>query len=98
MTVPAGLFPGLTGSVLRANRHNLYALYQDLCGVNIVRLEDRVYAIKADAQSARALGVKLGHPLLKSNASRLPTTLSRSKSARTFTSARFHYCADQPGV
>lgn len=99
MTVPAGLFPGLTGSVLRANRHNLYALYQDLCGVNIIRLEDRVYAIKADAQSARVLGVKHGGPLLKIE--RVAFTYNEVPvEIRThfYDSARFHYCADQPGV
>ena len=85
--------------MLRANRHNLYALYQDLCGVNIVRLEDRVYAIKADAQSARALGVKRGEPLLKIE--RVAFTYNEVPvEIRThyYDSARFHYCADQPGV
>jgi GntR family transcriptional regulator len=99
ITVPAGLFPGLTGRVLRANRHNLYALYQDLCGVNIIRLEDRVYAIKADAHLARVLGGKRGDPLLKID--RIAFTYNAVPvEIRThfYDSTRFHYCADQPAL
>jgi GntR family transcriptional regulator len=99
ITVPAGLFPGLTGRVLRANRHNLYALYQDLCGINVIRLEDRVYAIKADSHSASVLGVKRGDPLLKID--RIAFTYNAVPvEIRThfYDSARFHYCADQPAL
>ncbi len=99
MTVPVGLFAGLTARILRANRHNLYALYQDLCGVNIIRLEDRVYAIKADAHAAGVLGVKRGDPLLKID--RVAFTYnSVPVEIRThyYDSARFHYCADQPAL
>ena len=99
ITVPAGLFPGLTGRILRANRHNLYALYQDLCGVNIIRLEDRVYATKADPHLASVLGVKRGDPLLKIE--RIAFTYNAIPvEIRThfYDSARFHYGADQPAL
>jgi GntR family transcriptional regulator len=99
ITVPAGLFPGLTGPILRANRHNLYALYQDLCGVNIIRLEDCVYATKADPQTAGVLGVKRGVPLLKIE--RIAFTYNAVPvEIRThfYDSTRFHYCADQPAL
>jgi GntR family transcriptional regulator len=99
ITVPAGLFPGLTGRVLRANRHNLYALYQDLCGVNIIRLEDRVYSIKADPRMAGVLRMKSGDPLLKIN--RVAFTYNAVPvEIRThyYDSARYHYCADQPAL
>ncbi len=99
ITVPAGMFRGLTGRILRANRHNLYALYQDLCGVNIIRLEDCVYATKADPHTARVLGVKRGVPLLKIE--RIATTYNAVPvEIRThfYDSTRYHYCADQPAL
>ena len=99
ITVPVGLFSGLTGRILRANRHNLYALYQDLCGVNIIRLEDCVYATKADSSTAGMLGVKRGDPLLKIE--RIAFTYnSVPVEVRThfYDSERFHYCADQPAL
>jgi GntR family transcriptional regulator len=65
VTAPVQLFPGLTESVLRNNSQNLYALYQDLCGVNVTRIEDRIGATKADAHSASVLGVARGDPLLQ---------------------------------
>ena len=99
ITVPAGLFSGLTGRILRANRHNLYALYQDLCGVNIIRLEDRVYATRADPYTAGVLGMKRGDPLLKIE--RIASTYNAVPvEIRThfYDSARFHYCNDQPAL
>ncbi len=99
MTVPSGLFSGLTGRILRANRHNLYSLYQDLCGVNIIRLEDCVYATKADPYTAGVLGVKRGNPLLKIE--RIAFTYNAVPvEIRThyYDSARFHYRADQPAL
>ncbi len=99
ITVPCGLFPGLTGRVLRANRQNLYALYQDVCGVNVTRLEDRVRAIKADVYAAKVLSVKRGDPLLKID--RIAFTyhaIPVELRTHVYDSSRFHYFADQPGV
>jgi GntR family transcriptional regulator len=97
ITVPVRLFPGLTARVLRANRQNLYALYQDLCGINVIRMEDRVHAIKADTHTASVLGVKRGDPMLKIE--RLAFTYNAvpvELRTRIYDSTRFHYCADQP--
>ena len=99
ITVPAGLFPGLTGRILRANRHNLYALYQDVCGVNVIRLEDRVHAIKADAHAASVLGLKRGDPLLKVD--RIAFTFNAvpvELRTHLYDSTRYHYRAEQPGI
>ena len=99
ITVPAGLFPGLTARVLRANRHSLYALYQDLCGVNVIRLEDRVYAIKADAHSASVLGLKRGDPMVRID--RIAFTYNATPvelRTHVYDGTRFHYRADQPGI
>ena len=99
ITVPVALFPTLTGRVLRASRHNLYALYQDVCGVNVIKLEDRVYAIKADAHFAQILGLKRGDPLLKidriaSTYNGVPVELR----SHVYNSTRFHYRTEQPGI
>lgn len=99
ITVPVALFPGLTARVLRASRHNLYALYQDVCGVNVIRLEDRVYAVKANAHFARILGQKRGDPLLKID--RIAFTYNAvpvELRSHVYDSARFHYRAEQPGI
>jgi GntR family transcriptional regulator len=99
ITVPVGLFPGLTGRILRANRHNLYALYQDVCGVNVVRLEDRVYAVKADAHSASVLGMKRGDPLLKIERTAFTyNAVPVELRTHVYDSRRYHYCADEPAV
>jgi GntR family transcriptional regulator len=99
ITVPVGMFPGLTGRALRANRHNLYALYQDLCGVNVIRLEDRVHSVKADAHTASVLGVKRGDPMLKVD--RIAFTYNATPvelRTHVYDSSRFYYRADQPGI
>ena len=51
-------------------------------------LRTRVYAIKADAQSATRAGVKTGVPLLKIERVRVYLQRYRSRSAPTFTTAR----------
>jgi GntR family transcriptional regulator len=99
ITVPAGLFTGLTGRILRANRHNLYSLYQEVCGVNVVRLEDRVHAVKTDVHAARLLGLKRGDPLLKIERTAF-TYNSVPVELRThvYDSARYHYCSAEPAL
>ena len=99
ITVPVGLFPTLNARILRENRNNLYALYQDLCGISVVRLEDRVHAVRADAHCARLLRLNRGDPLLKID--RIAFTYnSVPVEVRThvYDSSRFHYRSDQPGV
>jgi GntR family transcriptional regulator len=99
VTVPAQLFPGLTMAVLGDNAQNLYALYQDLCGVNVTRLEDRVGAIKADAHSANVLGVNRGDPLLQIERisftyNDVPVEFRR----RLYDGSRFYYHAEHSGI
>ncbi len=98
-TVPAHLFPGLTVRALRDNNLNTYALYQDLCGLNVIRMEDRVRATRADARATRVLGMKRGDPLLRIDRvaftyNDVPVELR----TRVFDSSRFHYHSIQPGI
>jgi GntR family transcriptional regulator len=96
VTVPAHLFPGLSVKVLRGNTQNLYALYQDVYGLNVVRMEDSVRAVKADAHNAKILGVKRGDPLLHIDRiafsyNELPVEMR----TRIYDGSRFHYRAER---
>lgn len=65
ITVPARLFAGLTARAIRESAENLYAVYQEVCGVNVIRIEERVYAVKAGARVANTLGIHAGDPALR---------------------------------
>ncbi|MEO7727543.1 MAG: GntR family transcriptional regulator [Burkholderiales bacterium] len=98
-TVPVYLFPSLTARALRNNKQNTYALYQDLCGLNVIRMEDRVRAIRADSHEANVLGLKRGDPLLQID--RLAFTyndLPVELRTRVYDSTNFYYHSVQPGI
>jgi GntR family transcriptional regulator len=63
LTLPDAMFPGL------ANRseipNTLYDLFQREFGILVARGDERVTAVSAGAQEAKALGVTLGSPLLR---------------------------------
>jgi GntR family transcriptional regulator len=63
--VPDLLFVGLTEAVLRNRPNTLYNLYQLRFGISIIRTEERLRAVSADARYARLLGLKVGAPLLE---------------------------------
>lgn len=65
ITLPAKNFSRLTARVIRESEENLYAVYQDACGVNIIRIEERIHAVVAVAAVARALKIPPGSPLLR---------------------------------
>jgi len=99
ITVPAHLFSGLTARALRGHQQNIYALYQDLCGVNVIRMEDRVRATKADAHAAKILGVNREAPLLQID--RIAFTYNDvpvELRTRFFDGSRYHYHAHQFGT
>ena len=58
-------FPGLTEAHLRERPSTLYALYQDVFGVNVIGTDERLRAGLADRAQARWLGVQEGEPLLE---------------------------------
>jgi len=61
----AELFAGLTLDALRGGECSLYGLLESDYGVRMIRAEERLRAVAADAESASRLGVAVGEPLLR---------------------------------
>lgn len=64
IAVPCCLFSGLTVRAIRGSDENLYAVYQQACGVNVIRIEEQVYAVKAGT-AAKSLGIVAIEPMLR---------------------------------
>lgn len=62
--LPGGPFKGLTAERLTSYRGPMYALFETEFGVRMVRAEEKIRAVGADAASAELLGVPVGEPLL----------------------------------
>ena len=62
--LPGKLFKGLTEQHLASYRGPLYGLFESEFGVRMIRAEERIRAVAADAEAAQHLGVALGAPLL----------------------------------
>jgi GntR family transcriptional regulator len=64
IVLPAALFRGLTKAKLDAYRGSVYSFFETQFGVRIVRAQEKLGAIAADAQTAAVLRVRSGEPLL----------------------------------
>jgi GntR family transcriptional regulator len=62
--LPAALFKGLTAERLTQSRGPLYGLFETEFGVRMIRAEEKIRAVAADAGSATLLGLPPGAPLL----------------------------------
>ena len=62
--LPGGPFKGLTADRLSTYRGPMYALFETEFGVRMVRAEEKIRAVAADAASAQLLQVTPGEPLL----------------------------------
>jgi len=62
--LPAVLFKGLTGERLSAYQGPMYSLFESEFGVRMIRAEEKIRAVAADAEAAGILGVAAGAPLL----------------------------------
>ena len=62
--LPLSLFKGLTEQLLSAYEGPLYGLFEKEFGVRMIRAEEQIRAVAADAESARLLEVATGAPLL----------------------------------
>jgi GntR family transcriptional regulator len=62
--LPGGPFKGLTTERLATHQGPMYALFETEFGVRMVRAEEKIRAVAADAASAELLGVSVGEPLL----------------------------------
>jgi GntR family transcriptional regulator len=65
ITLPAELYPGLTGKTFVARNNTIYQLYQSRFGINVLRTDERLRAVLADEELAALLGVAPGAPLLE---------------------------------
>jgi GntR family transcriptional regulator len=62
--LPADVFAGLTLESLQHAERSLYSILEDRFGVRMIRAEERLRAIAADAGAVARLGVTEGAPLL----------------------------------
>jgi GntR family transcriptional regulator len=62
--LPGHLFKGLTADRLSEYRGPMYGLFETEFGVRMIRAEEKIRAVAADAAAAERLGVSLGSPLL----------------------------------
>ncbi|MBU3737595.1 MAG: GntR family transcriptional regulator [Rhodoferax sp.] len=62
--LPGSSFKGLTAERLREHDGPMYALFETEFGVRMVRAEEKIRAVAADAQQAELLRVSPGVPLL----------------------------------
>ncbi len=62
--LPGGPFKGLTAERLASYGGPMYALFETEFGVRMVRAEEKIRALAADAASAELLEVPVGEPLL----------------------------------
>ncbi len=63
--LPGALFKGLTAELLSSYSGPLYGLFETEFGVSMVRAEERLRAVAADAEFAPLLEVAPGTPLLR---------------------------------
>lgn len=63
--LPVSLFPKLKSKDFEPTTENIYSVYQRACGVTVLRMEERVSARTADANTGKILNVRRGHPLLQ---------------------------------
>lgn len=61
----ARLFGGVSEMALRDTADNFYAVFQERFGVNVIRIEERVRAVRAGRSGARWLGAGTGDPMLR---------------------------------
>jgi GntR family transcriptional regulator len=62
--LPAAPFKGITAERIEAFNGSMYRMYETQMGVRMVRAEERLTAVGADVETAAALGLNQGTPLL----------------------------------
>jgi len=64
IALPGRLFKGLTKSRVEAYQGSMYSLFETQFGVRMLKAQEKLRAVPADAASARILRVRPGEPLL----------------------------------
>ena len=62
--LPSALFKGLDESVMRSHKGSFYGYLEGQFGITMIRAEERIKAVAADAVHAELLHVQQGAPLL----------------------------------
>ncbi len=62
--LPGTLFKGLTAERLAEYKGPMYGMFEAEFGVRMIRAEEKIRAVAADAASVEMLGIALGTPLL----------------------------------
>jgi GntR family transcriptional regulator len=65
IVVPAAPFKGLSSAGIQENRGSMYSMYESRFRIRMVRAEERLKAVAADAETAGLLGLAPGAPLLQ---------------------------------
>ncbi len=64
IAIPSTAFKGLNAARIEAKNGSMYSMYEREYGVRMVRAEERLTAVAANAEVAKALNLKIGAPLL----------------------------------
>jgi GntR family transcriptional regulator len=64
ITLPASLFRGLTKARYDAYRGSMYSFFESEFGVRMLKAQEKIRAVAADAATASILGTEEGAPLL----------------------------------
>jgi GntR family transcriptional regulator len=64
ITLPAALFRGLTKARYDAYRGSMYSFFESQFGVRMLKAQEKIRAVAADAATARILATEAGAPLL----------------------------------
>ena len=64
IALPAALFKGLTKAKVEAYRGAMYSFFETQLGVRMLKAQEKLRAVSADALSAGILGVRAGEALL----------------------------------
>lgn len=64
LMLPFDIFRGVDRAELEAGEENLYSYYQRQFGITVLRMQERVSARVASNESAKALKLRVGHPLM----------------------------------
>jgi GntR family transcriptional regulator len=64
ITLPAALFRGLTKARYDAYRGSMYSFFESEFGVRMLKAQEKIRAVAADAGTARILRTEPGAPLL----------------------------------
>jgi GntR family transcriptional regulator len=96
IVVPVNLFRGLDQRSVPDGPSSLYALYQAQYGVNIIRVKESLYAVRAGAGVGRVLHLDAGEPVLQIDRIAFSFNDAPVELRTTWVHTRhYHYCMTQ---